>query len=165
MKLRKICRTDAEQIAKLMNNKKVVANLRDLIPFPYRLEDAEEFIGFCEHEDPAANFAIDLDGLLAGVIGLTIQNDIHRKTAEIGYWLGEPFWNKGIMTEAVKAIVDYGFKELDLVRIFTGVFEHNKASHRVLQKAGFKFECIFRKAIIKYGEVMDEFRYAIIRDV
>lgn len=107
---------------------------------------------------------VEYEGALAGVVGLVPQTDVYRISAEIGYWLGESFWGKGIMTEAVKRMVDYGFNHLNLVRIFTGVFDFNKGSQRVLEKAGFQLECIFRKALIKNGVVCDEYRFAVINE-
>ncbi|WP_425423923.1 GNAT family N-acetyltransferase [Sporocytophaga myxococcoides] len=86
---------------------------------------------------------------LAGCIGLVPQNDVHRISAELGYWIGEPYWEKGIATEAVNLITDYGFNQLNLIRLYRGIFDFNKASQKVLEKAGFKFECIFEKLKIK----------------
>lgn len=162
MRLRKFKESDAEQIAMLLNNTKIWNNLRDFIPFPYLLKDAKEFIEFCQSEDPQKTFLIDDNDLAIGVIGLIPQNDIYRKSAEIGYWLGEPYWSKGFITKAINLIVDYGFNELNLVRIYAGVFEHNNASKRVLEKSGFKYECIFEKSIIKNNKILDEYRYSII---
>ena len=162
MKLREFKNTDAEQIAKLLNNKKIWDNLKDFIPHPYSTDDAKDFITFCQSEKPQKTFIIDEDGLVVGVIGLIVEDDIYRKNAEIGFWLGEPFWNKGYITKAIKKIIDYGFNELDLVRIYACVFENNKASQRVLEKTGFTFDCIFKKAIIKNENILDEYRYSII---
>jgi len=158
--LRKFIFSDKERIAELINNKKIWDNLRDLIPFPYTIEDAEDFISICEGENPPMTFAIEYSGELTGVIGLVKQTDIYKRTAEIGYWIGEPFWGKGIATKAVKLIVNYGFNDLRLVRIFTGVFDYNIASQRVLSKVGFKLEGIFENSVVKNGEICDEYRYA-----
>ena len=92
---------------------------------------------------------------------MVAQQDVYKKTAEIGYWIGEPFWNKGIATEAVKLITDYGLKELGLVRIHTGIFEYNTASMKVLEKCGYKRDGIFEKAVIKNGQIWDEYRFSI----
>jgi RimJ/RimL family protein N-acetyltransferase len=162
MKLREFKHSDALQLSTLLNNKKIWDNLRDLSPYPYTLEDAKEFIKFCQSENPKTIFIIEEEGAVAGVISLTILPDIYSKSAEIGYWLGEPFWNKGIMTKAIQKIVAYGFDELNLVRIFAGVFENNKSSQKVLEKAGFKFECIFEKAIFKNDQLLNEYRYSKI---
>ena len=164
MRLRKFKNSDALQISILLNNKKIWDNLRDFVPYPYELKDAEQFIKFCQSENPQTTFIIEEGVVVVGVIGLTIQKDIYNKSAEIGYWLGEPFWNKGIMTKAIQKILEYGFNELKLVRIFTGVFEHNKSSQKVLEKAGFKFECVFEKAIFKNGQLRNEYRYSKINN-
>ncbi len=164
MKIRSFKNTDAEQIAKLLNNKKIWDNLRDYIPSPYLIDDAREFITLCQSEKPQNTFVIDIEGLAVGVISLTVQSDIYRKSAELGYWLGEPFWNNGYVTQAIEKIIDYGFNKLDLIRIYAGVFEHNKASQRVLEKTGFEFECVFKKSIIKNDIILDEYRYSIIKE-
>jgi ribosomal-protein-alanine N-acetyltransferase len=164
IRLRPFRESDVPALARLFNNKKIWNNIRDYIPHPYFEQDAREFIGFCKQEDPQTTFVIEYEGELVGAVGLVPQTDVYRISAEIGYWLGEPFWGRGIMTEAVKQMVDYGFKHLNLVRIFTGVFDFNKGSQRVLEKAGFIRECIFEKALIKNGVVCDEFRYAIINN-
>lgn len=164
MRLREFKNSDALQLSTLLNNKKIWDNLRDLIPHPYELEDAKEFIQFCQSENPQTIFIIEEEETVAGVISLTILPDIYNKSAEIGYWLGEPFWNKGIMTKAIQKMVAYGFDELNLVRIFAGVFENNKSSQKVLEKAGFKFECIFEKAIFKNGQLLNEYRYSKINN-
>ncbi len=163
-RLRPFHEEDAPALARLLNNKKIWNNIRDYVPHPYFEQDACDFIAICQKEDPHYTFVVEYEGELAGVVGLVPQADVYRISAEIGYWLGEPFWGKGIMTEAVKQMVDYGFKHLNLIRIFTGVFDFNKGSQRVLEKAGFKLECVFEKALIKNGVVYDEYRYAIIRE-
>ncbi len=164
IRLRPFREEDAPVLARLLNNKKIWNNIRDFVPYPYSEQDARDFISICRKEDPQYTFVIEYEGLLAGVVGLVPQTDVYRISAEIGYWLGEPYWGKGIMTEAVKRMVDYGFHHLKLVRIFTGVFDYNKGSQRVLEKAGFQLECTFRKALIKNEVVCDEYRYAVINE-
>jgi RimJ/RimL family protein N-acetyltransferase len=149
--LRALLTSDQELLAKLANNKKIWDNLRDYIPFPYTLQDAEYFISITKEETTPMTFAIEYEKQFCGVIGLVGQSDVYRKTAEIGYWIGEPFWNKGIATQAVKMITYYGLNQLDFVRIHTGVFEHNIASIRVLEKCGYHKDCIFEKSIFKNG--------------
>lgn len=162
--LRPFVKEDAEAVARLCNNRKIFDNLRDLFPHPYTLQDAKDFIRHCQVHDPLLNFAIEYNKELAGTVGLLPQTDVYTGTAEIGYWIGEPYWGKGIMAEAVRQMVDYGFNKLGLRRIFTGVFEHNRRSMRVLEKAGFVREGIAKKALIKNGIIRDEHRFAIIRD-
>ena len=161
IKLRSLNDRDSSALASLANNKKIWDNLRDIMPYPYTIENAIFFINLVKNEDPQLTFAIEYDGKLCGVIGLVAQQDVYKKTAEIGYWIGEPFWNKGIATEAVKLITDYGLKELGLVRIHTGIFEYNTASMKVLEKCGYKRDGIFEKAVIKNGQIWDEYRFSI----
>lgn len=158
--LRPLQTEDAHALALLANNKKIWDNLRDFIPHPYTAEDAVSFIKFTQTENPAMTFAINYGNELCGVIGLIGQHDIYKRTAEVGYWIGEPFWNKGIATTALRLITDYGFTHLNLIRIYTGVFEYNLASMKVLLNNGFEKEGVFRKAVIKNGNVYDEYRFA-----
>src|SRR4030042_654882 len=133
---------DIEPVAMLCNNKKIWDNVRDFLPYPYTEKHAQEFIRTCRGEDPQVTFAIEYKRDFAGCIGLVKQTDIYKHTAEVGYWIGEPYWGMGIATESVNLIVDYGFNHLGLVKIYTGVFDFNRASQRVLEKAGFKLEGI-----------------------
>jgi ribosomal-protein-alanine N-acetyltransferase len=160
--LREFRDSDIEELAELCNNKKVWDNLRDYIPFPYTENDAKEFINFCKNESPQQTFAIEFNEKFVGCIGLVKQPDIYKLTAEIGYWIGEPYWGKGIATKAVRLITDYGFNKLELVRIYTGVVDYNKASQRVLEKSGFIMDCIFEKSIFKNNQIYDEYRYGLI---
>ena len=106
--------------------------------------------------------AITINDQVVGGIGITQQADVYRFNAELGYWLGEPFWNKGIMTEAVQAMVDYAFENFKLIRIYARVFEFNEASMRVLEKAGFHKEAINKKAVYKNQTLYDEHLFAIL---
>jgi RimJ/RimL family protein N-acetyltransferase len=157
--LRTLRTEDAERIARLANNKKVWDNVRDQMPHPYALKDAEYFISLSQKNDPPVTFGIEVDDTLCGVVGLQPQSDVYRKSAEMGYWIGEPYWGRGIATAAVGLIAIYGFEQLGLVRIFAGVFEFNLASMRVLEKNGFLKEGISRKAVIKNGQLYDEHKY------
>lgn len=151
---------DKFRMAELANNEKISINLRDGFPHPYTVDDAERFIAICSQQNPPTVFAIEFSGTYVGNIGLHKGVDIYRKSAEIGYFLGEPYWNKGIMTKAVNLICEYGFRELNIVRIFTGVFEYNIASGKVLEKCGFEKEAIFKKAVVKKGKIYNEVRFA-----
>jgi [ribosomal protein S5]-alanine N-acetyltransferase len=157
-------RGDAPSVARYANNYKVWRNVRDRFPHPYTLMDAEEWVRYAAREKPEVSFAIEVGGEAAGGLGLVLGEDIHRRTAEIGYWLGEPFWGRGIMSEAVRALTDYAFQTFDLARVYAGVFESNPASMRVLEKAGYSFEARLRKAVTKEGRTMDEYIYAVARD-
>lgn len=158
--LRPLADIDKDELARLANNKKIWDNLRDLMPHPYTADNAIFFIKLAKQEDPQMTFAIEYNGQFCGVIGLTGQQDVYKKTAEIGYWIGEPFWNKGIATEAVNLITDYGLNQLDLIRIHTGIFEYNLSSMKVLEKCGYKKEGVFEKSIIKNGQIWNEHRYS-----
>ncbi len=157
--LRELHLSDISQLAKLANNKNIWVNLRDSFPYPYGEIDAKIFINSVIEEKPKQNFGIEYDGDLCGVIGLIIQKDVYRKSAEIGYWIGESYWGKGIATKAIKLITKYGFEDLKLVRIHAGVFEFNIGSMKVLEKNGYKKEGVFKKAIFKNDKVLDEHKY------
>jgi len=147
---------DIAELSRVANNKKLWDNLRDRLPHPYTENDAVEWIRLQSNILPVTNFCIEADGKVAGSIGIMPKDDIHRKSAEIGYFLGEEYWDKGIATEAVKQLMDYIEKHFDFVRIFAGIFEHNKASMRVLEKNGFHLECIQKKAVFKNGILLNE---------
>lgn len=162
IELRSFRKTDAKKMLELANNEKISQNLRDGFPYPYALKDAENFIQNCQSQKIKSSFAIFCNGVYVGNIGLAIGQDIYRKSAELGYFIGEPFWNKGIATIAVNLITEYGFKHLDLVRIYSGIFEYNTPSMRVLEKCGFIREAVLRKSVIKKNKIWDEVRYAKI---
>lgn len=162
--IREIENSDLQLLAKYANNPKVAINLRDAFPNPYALEDAIRFKEAIDKQNPKTIFAIEFKGEYVGNISLSPGTDVYRKSAEIGYFIGEPFWNMGIMSKAVDLITEWGFKTLDIVRIYTGVFEFNKASQRVLEKCGFSKEAVFRKSICKYDLIYDEIRYAKIKE-
>jgi [ribosomal protein S5]-alanine N-acetyltransferase len=153
--------TDLHDLVLYANNINISKNLRDIFPHPYTPEDGEAFINFATKNTEAMLFAIVLDGFAAGGIGIHPQDDIHKKNAELGYWLAEPYWGNGIVSEAIKQIVAMGFERYDITRIFATVFKNNVASQKVLEKAGFKIEAAFEKTIFKNGVFLDEIVYAI----
>ena len=159
IKIRPLELSEKNELAKLANNKKIWNNLRDYIPFPYTESDADFFINLTKKEEPKQTFGIEYEGKLSGIIGLVIQKDVYKKSAAIGYWIGEPFWGNGIATKAVELITKYGFDKLDLNRIYTGVFEYNTASMKVLEKNGYEKEGIFKNAIFKNDKICDEHRF------
>lgn len=161
--LREFRDSDIISLARLCNNKKIWDNVRDMMPYPYTERDAENFISVCKIEKPPTTFAIEYENELTGCIGMVMQTDVYKLSAELGYWIGEPYWNKGFATVAVNLIVEYGFSILKLERIFSGVFDFNKASQRVLEKTGFKLEGIYRKAVIKNRRICDEYRYGKVK--
>jgi RimJ/RimL family protein N-acetyltransferase len=161
--LRPFKESDAVRMAELANNEKIGRNLRDGFPYPYSFEDAVRHIK--RFRQFKSYFAIEYKGEYVGNISLTPLENVYRKTAEIGYFLGEPYWNKGIMTIAVNMITEFGFNEMELARIHTGVYEYNAASQKVLEKCGYIKESIFRKNVFKDGRLWDEVRFAKINPV
>jgi len=157
--IRALKMSDKQSLAKLVNNKKIWDNLRNGLPYPYHESDAVKFINTVCANELNHVFAIEYRHGFCGVIGIFVQQDVYEKSAEIGYWIGEPFWGKGIATKAVELVTKYAFDKLKLVRIFTGIFEYNTASMRVLEKNGYKKEAIFEKAVFKNGKIWNEHRY------
>jgi len=156
---------DAPELTAAINNKKVLDNLRDGIPYPYTKKDADEFISgtLSAEKDSQYAFAITYDGNVIGSIGVFRKENVHRLTAELGYYIAEPYWGKGIMTEAVKRICAYIFENTNIVRIFAEPYARNAASCRVLEKAGFQFEGTLRQNAVKNGKSLDMRLYAILR--
>lgn len=162
--LRELMDSDLEELAVYANNEKVSSNLRDGFPKPYTIECARNFKRMIDSQNPKTYFAIEYQNNYVGNISLTLGTDVYRKSAEIGYFIAEPFWNKGIATKAVNLMTEWGFNCLDIVRIYTGVFEYNHSSQRVLEKCGFVKEAIFKKSICKNNELFDEVRFAKIKE-
>ena len=155
--LREWKRSDADALAAIANNKKIWDNVRDRLPFPYTKKDAKEWLDLVKKQKIVTTFCIDVDGKLVGSIGVTLKDDVYRKTAEIGYFIAEEYWGRGIATEAVKQMVSYVQKKFDIVRIYAEVFEHNKASMKALEKNGFYLECIRKKAAFKNNMILDDY--------
>ena len=155
---------DAASLAKYANNRNVSRNLRDRFPFPYHIGDAEAFIRLASEQDHETIFAIASDAEAIGGIGLELYDDVHRRSAQVGYWLGEPFWGRGIATLALQAITDYAFAQFDLARVYAYVYEWNPASARVLEKVGYEYEGRLRKSITKDEQTIDQWLYAMVRD-
>ena len=155
---------DREAIVRYGNNRKVSINLRDRFPYPYTDRDARSWLDAVIGLEPETNFAIDVAGEAVGGIGYTLLSDVDRRSAEIGYWLGEKFWGRGIATEALIAVTDRAFADHDLCRVFAHVFDWNPASARVLEKAGYAFEGRMRKSVTKEGQTIDQLMYAMIRE-
>ncbi len=155
---------DTPSLARYADNRNISRNVRDAFPYPYMLSDANGWISLVMQQLPEANFAIASADEVIGGIGLTFRGDIHRRSAEIGYWLGEPFWGRGIATAALRALTDYAFANHNLVRVNASVFEWNPASMRVLEKVGYVLEGRLRKSITKDGQTIDGFHYAKVLD-
>ena len=163
--LRKWRPEDAPAIARLADNPKVAANLRDLFPSPYTLQDAADYAAFCAGADEETQLLrlIEVDGQPAGNVSLALGGDVYRRSAELGYWLGEPYWGRGVMTQAVQAACREAFARWDIVRIYAEPFARNTASRRVLEKAGFTLEGVMRAGVCNKGEILDYCMYALLR--
>jgi len=153
---------DAPSIASHANNRRVWINLRDRFPHPYTLDDARAFIQAARASDPETMFAIVVGDAGVGGIGVTLHDDVERVSAEIGYWLGEPFWGRGIVTEALTALTARAIHEHGLTRVYALPFDGNVASVRVLEKAGYVCEGRMRRSAIKDGRVIDQLLYAYV---
>ncbi|CCQ89626.1 GCN5-related N-acetyltransferase [Nitrospina gracilis 3/211] len=154
---------DAESIARHANNYRIWKQLRDWFPHPYTREDAEEFIDQISREYPSHTFAIATESEAIGTIGYHPGSDVHRYSAELGFWLAEPYHGKGIMTEAVRRFSDHLLGGDYFLRLWAGVFSNNPASMRVLEKAGFVLEGVLKASVVKDGELLDQHLYAKMR--
>jgi RimJ/RimL family protein N-acetyltransferase len=157
---------DKSDLATNLNNLKVLNNLRDGLPYPYTENDAEDFIRamLSADKDSTFAFAITLDDKVIGSIGVFRQDNIHYRTAEMGYYIGEPYWGNGYMTNAIKQVCEYVFKNTDIIRIFAEPFTYNIASCRALEKAGFQYEGTLKSNAVKCGNIVDMKMYALIRE-
>ena len=156
---------DAKRLATIANNKKISDYLRDGFPYPYSIDDAKGFIYLSRQlEVNFVGLAIEIEGVLAGSIGAYFQEDVHRKNMEIGYFLAEEYWGKGIMANVIRCMAKYLFGNFDIVRIYAEPFASNTASRRVLEKAGFRLEGVLKNSIIKNDIVQDSCIYAILRE-
>lgn len=151
---------DKESLIYYANNRDVWINLRDRFPHPYTLKDADNWLNMVIGVLPLTQFAIEVDNKAVGGIGFIPNDDVHYIQAEIGYWLGKEYWGKGIATAAVKAVTEYAFCDFNFVKLFAGVFEWNKASVRVLEKAGYEFEARLKKCVLKDGKIIDQLIYS-----
>ena len=155
--------TDAAGLARHANNRNVWLQLRDRFPHPYTIDDAHRFIAFAMQADPETEFAITVGDLAIGAIGVTLGQDVERCSAEVGYWIGEPYWGRGVATRALVGFTRHAFEAYDLERLYAVPFASNAASRRVLQKAGYRLEGRMRRSAIKDGAVRDQCLYAFLR--
>ena len=162
---------DAESLARYANNRKIWINLRDAFPHPYTIHDAREFIRAIRSRSPETTFAIAVDDEPIGSIGFgafdvrgrrRVHRDVERVSAEIGYWLAEPFWGRGITAEALSAVTKFAMEQHGLTRIYAVPFAWNAASCRVLEKAGYVLEARLRNSAVKDGKLTDQLQYAFI---
>jgi RimJ/RimL family protein N-acetyltransferase len=151
---------DAESLAKHANNRKIWLAVRDVFPHPYTILDAHEFLQRAMSDQPEMKFCVEIDGAAVGGIGVHPGQDVYRHTATVGYWLGEQFWRRGIMTEVVTAVTDFCFDNFPFRRISAEVFANNPASARVLEKAGFIFEACLKNNVVKDEQLLDSLLYA-----
>lgn len=164
-KIRKWKLSDATDLALVLSNKKIRNNLRDGLPYPYTVKDGKEYISamLSANENETFAFAITVDEKVIGSIGVFRQENIHKRTAELGYYIAEEYWGKNITTEAVKQICEYVFNKSDIIRIYAEPFAYNTASCRVLEKAGFHYEGTLRSNAIKDGKVIDMKMYSLLK--
>ena len=153
---------DAEPLARHADNRKIWLNLRDAFPHPYTSHDAREFIRSVRNRSPETTFAIAVNEEAIGSVGFVLRPDVERVSAEIGYWLAEPFWGRGIATEALAAVTDYAVATHELTRVYALPFAWNAASCRVLEKAGYQLEARLRRSAVKNGVITDQMQYAFI---
>lgn len=153
---------DLDQLVQYANNPNIASFLTNKFPHPYTREDGNSFIKMAQSHSPTRIFAIEYNRSMVGAIGLHPLDDIFSKNAELGYWVAQPYWGKGIATSAVSQIIEYGSKKLPITRIFARPFSNNKPSQRVLEKAGMGLEAVLKKTISKNGETLDECIYSIL---
>lgn len=156
-------RGDARSIARWADNPRIARFMRDRFPHPYTMGDAKRWIRAVSSVDPPTHFVIEVAGEAVGGVGFDVFDDVDRRTAEIGYWLAEPFWGRGIATAALAAVSEYAFERFDVVRLQARVYEGNEASMRVLEKAGYDREGRLRKSVTKNGRTFDSYLYARVK--
>lgn len=152
---------DEVSLVRHADNREVWLNLRDRFPHPYTPADAEAWVRIATARRPQTNLAISVDGEAVGGVSLMLHDDVERLSAEIGYWLGEAFWGRGIMSAAVRASTEYAFSTFRLTRVYALPFARNAASLRVLEKAGYTREGVLRRSVVKDGEILDQVVFAV----
>lgn len=156
---------DAMALALIADNKNISDNLRDGFPFPYSINDARIWLeNILSENTPPRFFAILLDNVIVGSIGIVTKTDIYRKNFEIGYFLDEKYWGKGIATKAIKAATSYAFSNFDVVRIYAEPFADNQGSRKALEKSGFTLEATLKRTVIKNGIIKDSCIYSVLKE-
>ena len=163
LKVRSWRKDDLQALLRHANNAKIAANLRDQFPHPYTRRDGIDFLDFARSQEPECAFAIEHGDEAVGGVGFLVGRDIARMSAEMGYWLSEDFWGRGIATRAVTAMSEWAFDNYKLTRVFAMAFAHNAASIRVLEKSGFEREGVMRRSAIKNGGILDQILFAKVR--
>jgi [ribosomal protein S5]-alanine N-acetyltransferase len=156
---------DAESLHRHANNREVSRHLRDRFPFPYEIESARTFLGWVTAQSSPTVWAIDVKGTAVGGIGIELHSDVERVSAEIGYWLGQEYWNRGIATEALTAVTKEAFKRFNITRLYAVPFADHAASVRVLEKAGYVREGRLRQSAIKNGQIRDQLLLAAYKQL
>ena len=162
--IREFFTEDVDSLVKYANNYSVSRYLRDAFPFPYTEKDAMRWIDIVMHNKFNLTFAIADEQELIGGIGAMPNQDVNRFTAEIGYWLAEPFWNKGIISKAVSTFCGYLFNNYNFNHLTASIYEGNDASMRVVQKAGFILEGVLRKNVYKENKFLDQYIYGLLKE-
>ena len=157
LSLRPWQKQDAQALAAIANNRNIWNNVRDFFPSPYTVTDALQWIAKSANENPPQNFAVVLQGQVIGGAGCIPKVDVYKKNIEIGYFIGEPYWGRGLATETCKHLCAYLIQQMDIIRIEACTFQYNHASMRVLQKNGFMLEAIKSKAVFKNNQLLDEY--------
>jgi len=154
---------DASSLVKHASNPKVARNLRDDFPYPYTLPDARKWLDMVAENQSDLILALEIKGEAAGGIGIFIGKDVYRYNGEIGYWLSERYWGRGIMTDAVATLVDHAFTHTKCLRLFAAIFESNTPSMRILEKCGFHHEATHKQTVMKEGKLLDEHLFALLK--
>lgn len=161
--LRPLRKSDADNLARNANNFNIWVNLRDGLPHPYSKKDALTFIDIVSREQPVRSMGICKNDQVIGTIGITVLEDIYKKSAEFGYWLGEDYWRQGTTFRSASAFIDYVFETFELNRLQAGVIEWNESSMNLLLKLGFREEGIARKGVFKNDRFADEYHFGLLR--
>jgi [ribosomal protein S5]-alanine N-acetyltransferase len=159
IQLRPFQNSDKVALVQLANNYAIWKNVRNAFPHPYTPEAADQWLAQAQQQTPPNAFAIEVDGQFVGGIGLVPGVDISCKTAEVGYWIGEPFWGKGITSAALRQLIDIAFEERDFVMLFAYIFEYNTASMKVMEKNGFERKFVAPKTLWKENQLWDAHYY------
>lgn len=157
--------SDIESVAKYANNEKIAQYLRDVFPYPYTKHDAEDYVLSCVSNEGVGQCtrAIVVKGEAVGSIGVFFGKDVYCKSAELGYWLAEPYWNRGIASSSIRKICQYVFDHYEIARIFAEPYAHNIGSRKALEKAGFQLEGTLKSSVYKKGVIYDSCMYALLR--
>lgn len=153
---------DKEALVRDGDNRAIWRNLTHMFPHPYTVADADAWFAYLAAMPEPTSWAIEVEGAAAGGIGVEPGEGVFARSADFGYWLAEPYWGRGIMTEAVRAVVPYAMERFSLCRLESAVFAWNPASMRVLEKCGFQREGVSRASVFKDGEVIDRIVYALV---